>query len=70
MPGRALPAAHPQTELTTTSVVPSCLIACSTWSAVTKSSNPFSVNSPFMGITISAGYISLNLNFRVQIYDT
>jgi hypothetical protein len=58
-PGLALPAEQPQTELTTTSVVPGVDKISSTDAGVKSSSKPFSVSSSFIGITISAGYILL-----------
>jgi hypothetical protein len=50
-PGRALPAAQPQTELTTTSSVPfASLMACSTCSGVRVSSTPIRVKSSRIGL--------------------
>ena len=57
--GRAFAAAQPQTELTTTKAVPDLDKPVSTASAVNNSSKPMVVNSSFMGLTISAGYIIL-----------
>ncbi|SHL08251.1 hypothetical protein SAMN05443669_100214 [Flavobacterium xanthum] len=56
-PGRAAPAAHPQTELTTTKTVPFELMAASTYSALRRSSKPADVSSSFIGITNCSGYI-------------
>jgi hypothetical protein len=56
--GLALAAAQPQTEFTTTRVVPSPVIAFSTASAVYSSSNPAEARSSRMGFTNSAGYIA------------
>src|SRR5574343_541851 len=56
-PGRAFLAAQPQTELITTNVVPSALIAFFTSSAVYKFLKPASVNSARIGFTIFSGYI-------------
>ena len=50
-PGRAFFAAHPQTELTTNSVVPLLLIADSTSSFVFKSLKPDSVSSNSVSYT-------------------
>src|SRR5690606_16850974 len=70
-PGRALAAAQPQTELTTTSVVPSFANAVSTASAVCNSSKPTLVKSSRMGFTNSAGYISFNfLDYYLDCKDT
>jgi hypothetical protein len=55
--GRALAAAQPQTELTTTKAVPGFDKAASTDSDDINSSKPMVVNSSFIGFTISAGYI-------------
>jgi hypothetical protein len=56
-PGRALPAAQPQTEFTTTNVVPSWLFrASSTSSGVLSSTNPWAVSSALMGATSISGY--------------
>src|SRR5210317_899778 len=55
--GRADPAAHPQTEFTTTNVVPSALIADFTSSAVFVSVYPLFASSARMGAIISSGYI-------------
>src|SRR5690606_25884403 len=55
--GLAFAAAHPQTEFTTTKVVPSWLMALSTASAVYNSSNPADAKSCLIGFTSSAGYI-------------
>src|SRR5690606_21488811 len=56
-PGRALRAAQPQTEFTTTNVVPSFDKAFSTSSDVYNASKPAEVNSASIGFTISSGYI-------------
>jgi hypothetical protein len=55
--GRADPAAHPQTEFTTTNVVPSAFIADLTSSAVFVSVYPLFASSARMGAIISSGYI-------------
>src|SRR5690606_28876156 len=55
--GLAFAAAHPQTEFTTTKVVPSWLMALATASAVYNSSNPADAKSCLIGLTNSAGYI-------------
>src|SRR5690554_1512659 len=55
--GLAFAAAHPQTEFTTTKVVPSWLMALSTALAVYNSSNPADAKSCLMGFINSAGYI-------------
>src|ERR1700761_2883663 len=60
-PGRILPAAQPQMELTTTMVVPGCLRALSTSSAVRASWMPARGSSSRIGMTISSGYIFLVL---------
>src|SRR5215472_4266954 len=56
-PGRILPAAHPQTELTTTITVPFCCTAWSTSPAVRASAIPAEVNSWRIGAIIISGYI-------------
>jgi hypothetical protein len=56
-PGRILPAAQPQMELTTSMVVPGWASAASTSSAVRVSLIPARVSSSRMGITISSGYM-------------
>jgi|GEM_PF-5007740 hypothetical protein len=58
-PGRAFPAAQPQTEFTITRVVPSAFRASLTAWAVYSSSNPASTKSNLMGRTNSSGYIIL-----------
>ena len=55
--GRADPAAHPQTEFTTTNVVPSALMADLTSSAVFVSVYPLFASYARMGAIISSGYI-------------
>src|SRR5690606_40051952 len=50
-PGLAFAAAHPQTEFTTTSVVPSLSTAFLTPSAVCNSSNPADARSSLIGFT-------------------
>src|SRR5690606_21656977 len=60
-PGRALAAAQPQTEFTTTNVVPAFAKALSTASAVCNSSKPTLVKSSRIGFTNSGGCISLVL---------
>src|ERR1041385_2821378 len=55
-PGRAVPAAQPQTELSTKSIVPLLLgIVWSTCSGVFNSSNPAAVNSSRIGAHIYSG---------------
>jgi hypothetical protein len=56
-PGLILPAAHPQTEFTTTITVPFCRTAWLTSSAVRASATPAEVNSWRMGAIIISGYI-------------
>src|ERR1035438_4330940 len=57
-PGRIFPAAHPQTELTTTSAVPLLSdSAASTSAAVRNSCAPARVSSSRMGIIRISGYI-------------
>src|SRR5690606_2062630 len=56
-PGRALAAAQPQTEFTTTRVVPSFFKASLTSFAVCNSEKPTFVRSSRIGFTNSAGYI-------------
>src|SRR5690606_4134949 len=56
-PGRAFLAAQPQTELTTTNVVPCLDKASLTSSAVYNASKPAEVNSACIGFTISSGYM-------------
>ena len=58
-PGRALPAAQPQTEFTTTITVPLRATASSTASVVRSSSKPRLVSSSRMGATKNSGYISV-----------
>src|SRR5690554_1248274 len=58
-PGLAFLAAQPQTELTTTNVVPFLFKAFSTASTVCNSSKPMSVSSSRIGFTNSGGYILL-----------
>ena len=68
-PGRQFPAAHPHTELITTKAVPSDFTAPSTSAGVRSSVIPAEVNSCFIGITISGGYIScFSLNNVPQRY--
>ena len=58
MAGRALRAAHPQTEFTTTSAVPFCSLSLASTSAdVRSSSTPRRVSSCRMGVTIRSSYI-------------
>ena len=56
-PGRILPAAQPQIELTTSRVVPGWASAASTSSAVRVSLIPARTSSSRMGMTIISGYI-------------
>ena len=56
-PGRILPAAQPQMELTTSRVVPGWASAASTSSAVRVSVIPARTSSSRMGITINSGYM-------------
>jgi hypothetical protein len=56
IPGRARPAAQPQTELTTTIAVPGALIAASTSWGVRVSFTPIWVNSSRMGLIRISGY--------------
>ena len=63
-PGRAVPAEQPQTELIITSVVPSFASCSFTAVADNNSVKPFSVNSSFIGMTISAGYMYLILDWQ------
>ena len=63
-PGLAFLAAHPHTEFTTISVVPSFFKADLTSSDEVSSEKPELVNSSFIGFTISSGYIFVFL----QIY--
>ena len=65
-PGLAFLAAHPQTELTTISVVPCFDNIDFTSSDEVRSEKPESVNSSFIGFTISSGYIYFKL--FLQIY--
>ena len=70
-PGRALAAAQPQTEFTTTKVVPSFAMADSTASTVCNSSKPTFVRSSRIGFTNSAGYIFLILRIiNLKYKDT
>src|SRR6185312_15303581 len=64
--GRILPAAHPHTEFTTTIVVPGWASAASTSSAVRVSLIPARVNSSRIGMTMTSGYIKLNLALRIR----
>jgi hypothetical protein len=50
-PGRAMPAAQPQTEFTITSLVPGRFMKASTSAAVRSSSTPAEVRSRRMGST-------------------
>ena len=69
-PGRALAAAQPQTELTTTNVVPFCSIAFATSYEVCNSPKPMFVNSSRMGFTNSGGYIYfLFKDIKVMLSD-
>lgn len=63
-PGRALAAAQPQTEFTTTSVEPFLFIAEATLSGVVHWSKPTAVSSSRMGLTISEGYIAHYLDHK------
>ena len=63
-PGLAVPAAHPQTELTMTKVVPSFESAFSTSSLVYNASKPAFINSSRIGLTNSSGYI-----FMINLED-
>src|SRR5690606_35630397 len=65
--GLALAAAQPQTEFTTTRVVPSFFSAFSTASLVYSSSNPAVAKSARMGFTNSSGYIGF-IFIKVQRY--
>ena len=59
-PGRAFAAAHPHTELT----IKTALLLLATFSEtsfeVVKLLKPIEVNSYFIGLTISDGYIQIN----------
>ena len=55
MPGRALPAAQPHTEFTTSSVVPGRATAASTASGVRSSSKPSTVSSSRIGAMKCSG---------------
>ena len=68
--GLALAAAQPQTEFTTTNVVPSFFKADSTWSGVVRSSKPREVNSAFIGSNISLGYIFFYVNIIKKLLLT
>jgi hypothetical protein len=61
--GRAFAAAHPQTELITTKVVPSNVNAFSTSSGVFKEVNPAFSNSAAIGFVICSGYMLCYLNY-------
>src|SRR6266852_7083125 len=66
--GRALRAAHPHTEFTTTSVgARSVRSTASTSSGVRSSSNPRLVNSSRIGRTISGSYIG---TFRLRMLSS
>src|SRR6056297_484763 len=65
--GLALAAAQPQTEFTTTKVVPSFFKASLTASLVCSSSNPAPAKSSRIGFTNSSGYIDFFL-IMVQRY--
>src|ERR1035437_2294548 len=65
-PGRAAPAAHPQTEFTIIRVVPFELMARSTASGVVSSSKPTVVSSAFIGFTIASGYIKNSLGVKIH----
>jgi hypothetical protein len=56
MPGLALPAAQPHTELTTIMVTPGSFITSSTSAAVRHSRAPRTVSSSRMGATRNSGY--------------
>src|SRR5690606_13770403 len=56
MPGRARPAAHPQTEFTTIIVVPGAVAAASTSAAVRSSVTPRRVSSSRIGAIRNSGY--------------
>ena len=60
-PGLAFAAAQPQTEFTTTKVVPSALIAASIVYTSLTCLKPTAVNSSRIGCTNSAGYIIIFL---------
>src|SRR5690606_34218400 len=66
-PGLAFLAAQPHTELTTTNVVPSALIASSTSVVVCNDLKPAETNSSFIGFTISSGYIILKLRLYTKL---
>jgi hypothetical protein len=67
-PGRAAPAAHPQTELRTNKVVPLLFgIVLSTCSGFFNSSKPIEVSSSLIGVQIYSGYgICLLLLFECK----
>jgi len=65
-PGLAFAAAQPQTEFTTTKVVPSFAIALSTASVVCNSSKPTFVKSARIGFTNSGGYIFFFFNYQIS----
>jgi hypothetical protein len=67
-PGRILPAAHPQTELTTTITVPFCWTAWSTSAAVRVSSIPAEVSSWRIGAIIISGYIHFPPNGFLSLF--
>jgi hypothetical protein len=57
MPGRALPAAHPQTEFTTIITTPLLFFTISSTAAAVRSSRaPISVISPRIGAIKYSGY--------------
>jgi hypothetical protein len=66
-PGRAVPAAQPHTELTTTKVVPFNSKVFATSSAECKAENPAATNCASIGAVNSCGYISISLN--VKLYE-
>src|ERR1017187_9122697 len=61
-PGLALPAAQPQTELTTTSVVPGRATAASTSAAALSGVTPHCESSSHIGRTASGSYKGCILN--------
>ena len=79
-PGLALAAAPPQTEFTTTKVVPSYAIALSTATTVCNYTNPKIVKTSRIGYTNNAGYkylyfsyiqfyAKLQIMYHIKIYD-
>src|SRR5450432_3477002 len=66
-PGRAVPAEQPHTEFIITNDVPPRVSVSSTSCLFNNSVKPFSVNSSFIGITISSGYIFFYLECKFTL---